>query len=328
MTQERKRILAMCGGGVRGLYSITLLSKWERRLAQQTGQDDLNIGSYFDLLAGTSIGGILALGLASGKNARYLEKLLNDNRKAIFPKKRDWFGLPRLWKAKYDATPLRQLLEQEFGDLTMGELHSRCIIPAVNISTGQPLMFKTGHLAEYVRDPKVSVCDVALSTSAAPTYFPPHRCTSPDLNAFMCDGGLIANSPALVAFHEAVHKLRWKQDDIYVLGIDALNAPSTIDHGTIGRAGYWKLWGKGERLIDITMSSNSNMQDYMLQQVIGDRFTKLTTIIPMQQASRITLDNSEDFAAEAMIAHAENTAANQYRSVEHLFAEPAAPFSH
>ncbi|MGR2849381.1 CBASS cGAMP-activated phospholipase [Vibrio vulnificus] len=328
MTQERKRILAMCGGGVRGLYSITLLSHWERRLAKETGQDDLNISRYFDLLAGTSIGGILVLGLASGKNARYLAKLLNDNRKKIFPQKNEWFGIPKLWKAKHDVTPLRELLEEEFGNLTMGELHSRCIIPSVNISTGRPLMFKTGHLPQYYRDSQILVSDVALSTSAAPTYFPPHKCTSPDLNAFLCDGGLIANSPALIAFHEAVHKLNWSQDGIHVLGIDALNAPSTIDHGTIGRAGYWKLWGKGERLIDITMSSNSWMQDFMLEQIIGDRFTKLATTVPMQQASRITLDNSDDFAAEAMIAHAENTATNHYINVKHLFSEAAAPFTH
>lgn len=326
MTHERKRVLAMCGGGVRGLYSITLLSKWERRLADKTGQNDLNIASYFDLLAGTSIGGILALGLASGKNARYLAELLNTHRKEIFPKKREWFGLPLLWAAKYEATPLKDLLEQEFGLRTMGELTSRCIIPAVNISTGQPLMFKTGHLDEYVRDPLVKVSDVALATSAAPTYFPPHKCQSPDLNAYMCDGGLIANSPALIAFHEAVHKLGWQQESVHVLGIDALNAPSTIDHGTIGKAGYWKLWGKGERLIDITMSSNSAMQDYMLKQVIGQRFTRMATTIPMQQASRITLDNAEDIAAEAMIAHAENTAANAYRDVEYLFDAPVAPF--
>ncbi|MGP8308252.1 CBASS cGAMP-activated phospholipase [Vibrio sp. YIC-376] len=328
MTEERKRVLAMCGGGVRGLYSITLLSRWEQQLADHSGHKNLNIASYFDLLAGTSIGGILALGLASGKNARYLAKLLNDNRKVIFPQKRDWFGISLLCRAKYEVEPLRELLEKEFGDLTMGQLQSRCIIPAVNISTGNPLMFKTGHLDEYVRDRKISVCDVALSTSAAPTYFPPHKCTSSTLNAYMCDGGLIANSPALIAFHEAVHKLCWDQDSIHVLGIDALNAPSTIDHGTIGRAGYWKLWGKGERLIDITMSSNSNMQDYMLKQMIGDRFTKLSTTIPMQQAKRITLDNSDDYAAEAMIAHAESVEANEYRNVAHLFDEPAATFSH
>lgn len=326
MTQ-RRRVLAMCGGGVRGLYSITLLSKWERRLAQQTGNDDLNIASYFDLLAGTSIGGILALGLASGKNARYLAKLLDTHRKDIFPKKKKWAGLPVLRAAKYDVAPLRDLLEKEFGAKTMDDLSSRCIIPAVNISTGKPLMFKTGHLAEYVRDPLINVRDVALATSAAPTYFPPHWCKSPDLNAYMCDGGLVANSPALIAFHEAVHKLAWQQESIHVLGIDALNAPSTIDHETIGKAGYWKLWGMGERLIDITMSSNSAMQDFMLQQIIGDRFTRMATTIPMQQASRITLDNAEDIAAQAMIAHAENAAANEYRNVEHLFDAPAAPFS-
>lgn len=76
------------------------------------------------------------LDLASGKNARYLAKLLNDNRKTIFPKENEWFGNPKLWKAKYDVTPLRELLEEEFGNLTMGELHSRCIIPSVNISNG------------------------------------------------------------------------------------------------------------------------------------------------------------------------------------------------
>lgn len=323
----RKRILAMCGGGVRGYYSIRVLAYWEKRLADETGQTDLNIASYFDLLAGTSIGGILALGLASGKNARYLEKLLDENRKLIFPKKRAWLGIPLLFKAKYDVSPLKKILEQEFGDKTMGELQSRCIIPSVNISTGKPLMFKTGHLEDYVRDPTIPIVDVALSTSAAPTYFPPHRCTGEMHNAYMCDGGLIANSPSLIAFHEAVHKLGWCEGELHILGIDALNATSTIDHASIKGAGYWGLWGRGERLIDITMSANSCMQDYMLKQIIGERFVKLETVIPMQQSKRITLDNSEDFAAEAMKAHAESTANDKFQEIRHLFDLPSIPFT-
>ena len=82
------KILALNGGGVRGLFTISLLAELERVIEKREGLVDVKIGDYFDLITGTSIGGILALGLASGKSARELQTTFEENAPKIFPKKR------------------------------------------------------------------------------------------------------------------------------------------------------------------------------------------------------------------------------------------------
>ena len=90
------KVLALNGGGVRGLFTITLLAELESIIEKREKRENVKIGDYFDLITGTSIGGILALGLASGKSARELKQAFEDNAQHIFPLKR--FKQKKWWR--------------------------------------------------------------------------------------------------------------------------------------------------------------------------------------------------------------------------------------
>ncbi|VVN72321.1 hypothetical protein PS718_00498 [Pseudomonas fluorescens] len=198
------RILSLNGGGARGLFTINVLAEIERIVEQRTGQADVKAGNYFDLITGTSIGGILALGLAAGKSARELEAVFRVQAPLIFPPnnflKRKW---RTLFGAQYRSQPLRDAVTSMVGaQTTFDDLTRRVMIPAVNLSTGKPQFFKTPHNPNFNRDGRLTLVDAAMATSAAPTYFPPHHCEA--LDSYFADGGLVANNPSLIGLYVTV----------------------------------------------------------------------------------------------------------------------------
>ena len=209
------RILSLNGGGARGLFTISLLAEIERILAAETGNPDVKVGHYFDLITGTSIGGILALGLAADKSARELEVLFRDKAPYIFPQQKCQWFLPRLRKKirqfmcpLYDSEPLAETIKNMVGEsTTFNDLNRRVMIPAVNLSTGKPQFFKTPHNPKFTRDGRIKLVDAALATSAAPTYFSPHYCN--ELDAYFADGGLVANNPSYIGLLEVFRDRRW-----------------------------------------------------------------------------------------------------------------------
>lgn len=122
---EKLKILCLNGGGARGLFTINVLAEIERIIEQKTGDTSVNVGDYFDLITGTSIGGILALGLASGKTARQLEAVFRKQAPLIFPEQKlSWFfpkyrRLYRLCKQPlYDSAPLAETIASMVGKTT------------------------------------------------------------------------------------------------------------------------------------------------------------------------------------------------------------------
>ncbi|WP_315982999.1 CBASS cGAMP-activated phospholipase [Aliamphritea spongicola] len=180
-TNKDFQILSLSGGGMRGLYTVHVLAELEQSLAELHDEPDYWIGKHFDLICGTSIGGIVALGLASGINARDLSHILDSNRLKIFPLEKTnkiakiTKKIRQARKGLYSSEPLREVLDDVFGNMLIGELKSRVLIPTVNFTTGSVQVFKTPHHPDFQRDWKVKAVDVALATSAAPTYFPIHQ---------------------------------------------------------------------------------------------------------------------------------------------------------
>ncbi|MEY8784874.1 CBASS cGAMP-activated phospholipase [Citrobacter freundii] len=221
------RILSLNGGGARGMFTISLLAEFERILALKQPDQDIKIGDYFDLITGTSIGGILALGLAKGKSARELERVFYDKANDIFPKRWWLFNLLKSLVAPiYSSTPLRQTIEMMIGDeTTFNDLTRRVMIPAVNLSTGKPQFFKTPHNPDFTRDGPLKLIDAALATSAAPTFFAPHR--SEDLGAYFADGGLVANNPSYIGLLEVFQDMKSDFPDVTHKDIHILNIGTT-----------------------------------------------------------------------------------------------------
>lgn len=156
------RILSLSGGGYRGLYTVAVL----KHLEKQAGRP---IGECFDMIAGTSIGGIVAIGLALGKTAEQIEALFLDRGEKIFSGSK-WKLLrwtTRLKKpigAKYRNEQLRKTIDDIIGDALIGDAKTRLLVPSVNMSKGQVQMFKTPHNPRLVRDGSLSAADVAMVT--------------------------------------------------------------------------------------------------------------------------------------------------------------------
>jgi patatin-like phospholipase/acyl hydrolase len=273
------------------------LAVLERALAERQGDSSYNIAQHFDLIAGTSIGGVLALGLASGMNARELCSVLDENRKLIFPKKsakiiRQAFG------SLYSNDPLQDVLRQCFEDKCIKDLNTRVTIPAVNGTSGSPKIYKTPHHENFKIDKHLSLVDVALSTSAAPTFFPPHLMND-SLNV---DGGLIANGPALVAYHEATHFINIPKEDIYLLGVGTMGSKRVLnsDRSWPRGWGYLTGWGVGRKLIEMTLSANEEMQNKMVEHLLDDQCSFIDEELTPDQSKTITLDNASDHAAQML----------------------------
>ncbi|WP_405027771.1 CBASS cGAMP-activated phospholipase [Mangrovibacter phragmitis] len=254
------------------MFTISVLAEIERILALMHPDHDVKIGDYFDLITGTSIGGILALGLAKGKSARDLENVFYDKANDIFPTK---WGITNLIKSLvapiYSSTPLRKTIETMIGsETTFNDLTRRVMIPAVNLSTGKPQFFKTPHNPDFTRDGRLKLIDAALATSAAPTYFAPHYCE--DLNTHFADGGLVANNPSYIGLLEVFRDMKSDfpnvtHKDVHILNIGTAGEEYSLSPKLLSKKwwnGYCRLWGTGKRLILTTMTANQHLQKNML----------------------------------------------------------------
>ena len=163
-----KRILTIDGGGIKGVFPASFLATVEDTIGD-------NIANYFDLIVGTSTGGIIALGLGLGLSAKEILDFYEESGPLIFGGNRVLRYLRWLGMAKYNSDNLREKLTDCFGRKKLGDSTKRLVIPCLNLETGAVHVYKTAHHSRLLRDYKEEVVEVALATSAAPTYFPPHR---------------------------------------------------------------------------------------------------------------------------------------------------------
>ena len=203
-----RRILCIDGGGIKGTQPAAFLAGLEEDLDQP-------IGRYFDLIAGTSTGGILAIGLAFGIRAKTLLELYENRGPTIFGQAGDksWIGqkardaraaLRHLIKPKHEASALRDELHAVLGDKLIGEAETRLLIPAWDADQRSVYIYKTSHHPRLTKDYRKPALDAAMATSAVPTYFARHK-TVDDVG--LLDGGTWCNNPVGVATVEAIDEL-------------------------------------------------------------------------------------------------------------------------
>lgn len=205
---DRFQILSLDGGGLRGMFAAALLARLEEDL-------DVRIIDHFDLIAGTSTGGIIALGLGLGLSPRDILGFYADHGPQIFRDRTRLRGLRHLIRAKYSAGPLRTALTDVFGEKTFGESTKRLVIPSYNLGAEDVYLFRTPHLPSLTRDWREHAVDVAMATAAAPTYLPGMSLDG----ARLIDGGVWANNPVMVALTEAVGPLSVPLEAIRVFSV-------------------------------------------------------------------------------------------------------------
>jgi uncharacterized protein len=218
------RILSLDGGGIKGVFVASVLAALEEATK-------LSVVDHFDLVTGTSTGGIIAIGLGLGIPPKAILDFYRRRGGVVFPSTgridrgralARWFTRP-----KYSREVLRAELNTVFRNRKFGESQCRLVIPTYDAIGGRIFLFKTAHDPRFKFDHNSLATDVALATSAAPSYFSSSP-FSAHLGARYVDGGVWANSPILVGLVEAVSILKKHLDEIDILSIGCTTTPFSI----------------------------------------------------------------------------------------------------
>lgn len=215
MATPKLKILTLDGGGIRGIIPCAILAEIERRL-------DRPIAKMFDLMAGTSTGGIIACGLnvphpeQPGKpkfRAADLGELYEKNGAQIFKKQGGVFaGMSALFEETFAHDGLEKLLKDYFGDTELRQAFTELLITSYDIERRKPFYFQSRLAKTNPVEENFRLRDVARSTSAAPTYFEPNPLSWTEGNILaLVDGGVFANNPSMLAYTEAIELLRQRK---------------------------------------------------------------------------------------------------------------------
>jgi hypothetical protein len=317
--EKRKafRVLALDGGGMRGLYTATLLEQLALKFDNDRANNprDLDVGRGFDLIVGTSTGGILACALAAG----YPPKRIVDFYRAYGPKifknpiPRGWGGLAgfalfHLFGPANDGLALHHGLVEMFGDMTIGQVFKdrgiRLCIPTVDMARHAPLIIKTGHLEDKHRDDAVTLVDACLATSAAPIILPLAQIIIDGKMRTTTDGGLWANSPIMVGLIEAMNACG--ECDVEILSIGTCPPPvgTFAAKGAVGRGLLG--WRFGVGIVETSLDVQSLAAGFAFDQLrshlrVRATLAKFKQTTPSAEHQReIGIDRADERAIHAL----------------------------
>ncbi|MBN1598066.1 MAG: patatin-like phospholipase family protein [Bacteroidales bacterium] len=284
---KKVRILSLDGGGIRGIIPATILEYVEKRLTDITGNANTRIADFFDLVIGTSTGGILGcfyLTPHPGKNkknptakytaAKALEfyskkgyRIFNES------KRKSWLGLRQLVNAtEYSPKNLELIFDEEFGKLKMSELLKPCIVTTYDLINKTSFFFNSREEKEKNRD--FYVKDVVRSTSAAPTYFPPAVINNLATKKEMVniDGGVFANNPTMCAYAECRNTIFPQAKypgaaQMLILSIGT--GGGQFDLPKVDKSGNWGVINWAKSIPDIMMDGSIDTVDYQLKEIFG-----------------------------------------------------------
>jgi hypothetical protein len=290
------RILALDGGGIRGAFTAAVLARWEH----ETG---LRIVDHFDLIAGTSTGGILALGLGLGLSAQRMLNFYKKRGPVIFPitrlRGRISHTIRHVWSPKYSQAVLLRELEGAFyegkqGPIRLEKSLCRLVVPSYHAASGSPHQFRTPHHVNLTADAKTEMAHVALATAAAPTFFHAARIASMVSESSYFDGGVWANSPAMAALVEAVCFLSVPLERIDVLSIGTTEEPFAADLQTRSGILGW-IWKR--KILELLMSAQQESSLRLARSLTTEaRFMRVNYVAA---AGRFAFDGTKQIDALA-----------------------------
>ena len=307
---ETRRILSIDGGGIRGTFPASFLATIEERLSH-------SIADYFDLITGTSTGGIIALALALGFSGREVLAFYETLGHEVFAGNRMLLLLRHVGFAKHNPERLRKILTDKFGYRKLGDSRKRLVIPSLNLENGEVHIFKTAHSARFLMDSQESVVHVAMATAAAPTYFPAHRISA---GAPLVDGGTWANNPTALAVVEAIGTLGWERHDLRVLSLGCTT--SSLDVGFGRKYGLgWLYWA--DKVVEVFMAGQSSGSLGTAAVLAGPE--NVFRYSPNVPAKRFRLDVTAEIQSLKGLGFVE--ARKALPAIKHVFfEEPAEPF--
>lgn len=274
---KKFRILSIDGGGVRGIVPITILKEIEKRL------NGKKIYEVFDLIAGTSTGGIIACGLTASLNGispkltiDEVEKIYKEKSKIVFPPK-TWFKeklykIISLKKPRFSSEGLSKLLREHFEHLKITDCLRPLFIPTYDLESNTAILFKSRH--SFLTSLKnAEIYDVCRATSAAPTYFPPYEFTFNKRQMLCIDGGIFMNNPSVGAIAEVskhhsspVYNFApLNFDEIYLLSLGTGHYTNNIARKKV------EGWGKldwAQPIVDIMMQGVNQVTTYEAEEYL------------------------------------------------------------
>lgn len=256
---DRFQVLALDGGGIRGIFTAALLD----RLEAITGRRVLD---HFDLIVGTSTGGIIALALAAGYTPAEILEVYVKEMRAVFPGPQPVRRALQLYRSKYSPKGLQRISQQLFGDRVLGVSPVPLVITSFDIGENGVHLFKTPHATRLRRDHTIPMWHVAMATAAAPTYFPAFPL--PDDESRLIDGGVWANNPALVGVTEAVSMFGQPLDTIKVLSVGTTSS-TAARHRRLDRGGLFQ-WLRSPNVVEVLMSGQSAAAFNQVQHLVGN----------------------------------------------------------
>lgn len=312
------KILSIDGGGIKGLYSASILKKFEEKFNCQTSD-------HFDMICGTSTGGLIALALSLKIPAKDICKFYEDKGELIFPKHRkrkipffgtiDYGFLKQIAKGgKYSDKGLKEALLEIFGDKQIKDCNNLLCIPSYSITEAKPKVFKFDHeKGELSRDNAAPIIDIALATSAAPTYFPLAESEYYNKEQFI-DGGVWANNPTLVGLLEALNYFvgdKKEYNSIEILSLSSLTITGGKKTG-LKRERSFKDWGAD--LFETSMNGQSYFTDFFLTKIteiydVKIKYLRIPSVsVATEQESLIQLDVANEQAFNLMKIKAQDQA--------------------
>jgi patatin-like phospholipase/acyl hydrolase len=270
------RILALDGGGLRGIFTTAVLVEAEDAFGPAFLES-------FDLLVGTSTGGIIALGLASGRTCREMLEFYRRAGPEIFRRPR---RIRRFIRPKYDRRTLDRILQDHFGEtLRMNDLRKPVCITAYEMVSGTTRVWKDDHSPGLRWGGDQLVWKVAASTSAAPTYFGPVQLGDVDSHV---DGGVWGTNPAMVGIAEAIRYAGRDLAQVRLLSIGTTSTPLRVgSHEEAERMGLRQWMSKGLNLIqDSSAMATTNLARFLLGE---GRYLRIDS----ESARRVAMDDAE-----------------------------------
>ena len=243
MPAQLYKVLSLTGG-YRGYYTISVVNALEKL-------GNLAINNKCDLFAGTSVGGIVALGLASGLSSQKIMEGFKSHGNDIFPKsyRRNLSWVLCKYSSKKLKGAITNILGKDICEMKISDLPREVLVTSVCLQTGETCLI-SGIDSQYR---EWRVIDAALATSAAPTFFAPHQINK----SKYVDGGLSSNVPDIAAFSFVLDKLKKDPDEIQMLSIGTLHSTAdTTSYKNIRASAGEATWGR--KIVDVVLDSQRN----------------------------------------------------------------------
>lgn len=303
MNNSTFKILAIDGGGMRGVFPAHILSCMIEHLGIRPDE-------HLDMIAGTSTGSIIAAAIACKIDPKEVISLYREHGSVIFSKKRSLYPLKYrpAFRSLYGNEHLKAILKKMFGDIKLGEITIPLLLPATDIGNGGVHVFKSAYSRDFVRDREVLLREAVLASCSAPAYFNPTR-----VNEYLlADGGLWANNPSLAAIIDAQRHLSIDLANLRILSLGTGHAKTCYGVKADRKWGFLNGW-RGKDFISFTMSlQGQSIHNYVQLMLNKDQVLR----IDFESDCPLSLDDCS--AIDDLISKADRTFTHSSQNIRNF----------